>query len=408
MKISLFIALRYFFSRKSRQAININSWISVIAFAVCTGSLIVVLSVFNGFDKVIQDLYSTYDPDISIKPISGKLFDPKTVLKDLENQKHVRAIAPVIEENALIRYGDMQTVALVRGISPSFFQVTQLDCMLTLGNPKYIFGKPFAIFGRGLSSKLALDYQGLEPVRLFVPDKNQSPAAISTSPDAFRQLDVYPSHEFAIQQEIDSRTLLIPDSMARALFQQTDLVSEILVKVTPEGHVKNMIENLKKNSALNNLNIQDRYEQKKLFNEVMKKEKLMSYIILSFILLIASFNLLATLMMIILEKKNDLQVLRIIGSPAYLIQKSFLLLGLFVAAIGTIVGIMIGSILVYIQEHYGIVGFGNVETMIIDSYPVAWKWQDAILSLLTGLGIGFINAIYPALQASRISMKVQP
>ena len=356
-----------------------------------------ILSVFNGFDKEIRDLYSVYDPDLVIRPKEGKFFEPGSLPFQLKKVEGIVAVAPVIEENALIRYGDMQTVALVRGINADFFKVTQIDCTLTLGGPLKYNGS-FALFGRGLANKLALDYQGLESVRLFIPDKNSSPTSLS--PDAFRQAEVFPTHEFAIQQEVDAKTLIIPEPIARELFQQDHSLSEIGIKTNKESsEIKEKISPI----IPQGLEALDRYEQKKAFNDVMKKEKQMSYIILTFILLIASFNLLATLTMIILEKKDDLSVMQVMGAPLSLIRNTIFSLGFMISLVGTIAGLILGALLVWLQEEYGLVGFGEAETMIIDSYPVAFQWGDFWACLITGLSIGFINTIYPAFKASRIS-----
>ena len=404
MKLSLYIAKRYLFAKKSRNAINVISAISVAGVTVGTMALITILSVFNGLEEMVKTIFSTSDPEIRITPVKGKVFSPDTLmLRRLSAIDGVEVYAETLEETALLRYDERQYIATVKGVSMNYAQVTQLDTAMWDGDftLKGENGRPYAVAGLGVANFLGMRLNFVSPLTIYMPDRR---ARLSTNPDnAFTRKYIFLSGIFAVEQEFDSKYVFLPIDFARELLDYTDEVSSIEVKIKPGSDEKKTQKAIKEVVGDSFL-VQNRYEQQEMFYRVMKAERLAIYVILTFILIIASFNIIGSLTMLMIEKERDIDILRSLGADNRLIKKIFIYEGWMISFIGTIIGLIIGALLCAAQEHFGIVKLAG-ESLLIDAYPVRMKIIDFFIVAGTVLAIGYGAAWYPVHYLSRRQLK---
>ena len=404
MKLSLYIAKRYLFAKKSRNAINVISAISVAGVTVGTMALITILSVFNGLEEMVKTIFSTSDPEIRITPVKGKVFSPDTLmLRRLSAVDGVEVYAETLEEMALLRYDERQYIATVKGVSMNYAQVTQLDTAMWDGDftLKGENGRPYAVAGLGVANFLGMRLNFVSPLTIYMPDRR---ARLSTNPDnAFTRKYIFLSGIFAVEQEFDSKYVFLPIDFARELLDYTDEVSSIEVKIKPGSDEKKTQKAIKEVVGDSFL-VQNRYEQQEMFYRVMKAERLAIYVILTFILIIASFNIIGSLTMLMIEKERDIDILRSLGADNRLIKKIFIYEGWMISFIGTIIGLIIGALLCAAQEHFGIVKLAG-ESLLIDAYPVRMKIIDFFIVAGTVLAIGYGAAWYPVHYLSRRQLK---
>jgi lipoprotein-releasing system permease protein len=396
--VSLFVARRYLFSKNTRNAVNLISLVAIIGFTAGTAALVVVLSVFNGFDSVVGSLYHGYDSDFKITPSKGKyIYVDTNKIKQLQKLADVAFVSTILEENALLRYADRQTIALVRGVDRNYYQTTSILDAITDGDSTPWKYPQYALIGRGLGNKLNIEYGGHEQLIIYMPDKNVGNVLAEGA--GFEQQGLSPSHEFSIQSEIDSKTMLVPIEVMRQLMNKESEISVLEVKLksgADEAAVRKDIYDL----LGNEVKIENRYEQHALLNKIMKSEKQASYIILTFILLIASFNMVAGLMMLVLEKKNNINTLVALGADKNIVRKIFLYEGLLISFIGTFVGLLLGFTLCWLQINYGFITIPESDTMVISSYPVKMRLNDFIYIAITAAGLGLLASWYPARKAA--------
>jgi len=394
VNLSFYIAKRYLFAKKSRNAINIISGVSVFGVAVGTIALIVVLSVFNGFDDLIKSLYSSFDPEIKITPAEGKTFVPHSASFDtLRQLEGVIFFSEVLEENALLRYGEKQYIATVKGIDEQFSDVTGIDTMIVEGEfSLYKKNRPYAIVGQGIAYYLGMGLNFITPINIYSLKRTGN---ISVNPEqAISRKYIFPSGVFSIEQEYNTKYILVPIQFARELLQYTDEVSALELRLDPEADpvaVQDRIQSL----LGDNYVIQNRNEQNELFYKIMKSEKWAIFFILTFILIVASFNIIGSLTMLILDKKKDIETLRSMGASDGLIKRIFVTEGWLISFSGALIGLLIGSLISWLQAKYGLIKLDGSGSFIIDAYPVVYQFTDVIKVLLTVMFIGFIAAWYP-------------
>lgn len=404
MKLSLYIAKRYLFAKKSRNAINVISAISVAGVTVGTMALITILSVFNGLEEMVKTIFSTSDPEIRITPVKGKVFSPDTLmLRRLSAVDGVEVYAETLEETALLRYDERQYIATIKGVSLNYAHVTQLDTAMWDGDftLEGENGRPYAVAGLGVANFLGMRLNFVSPLTIYMPDRR---ARLSTNPDnAFTRKYIFLSGIFAVEQEFDSKYVFLPIDFVRELLDYTDEVSSIEVKIIPGSDEKKTQKAIKEVVGDSFL-VQNRYEQQEMFYRVMKAERLAIYVILTFILIIASFNIIGSLTMLMIEKERDIDILRSLGADNRLIKKIFIYEGWMISFIGTIIGLIIGALLCAAQEHFGIVKLAG-ESLLIDAYPVRMKIIDFFIVAATVLAIGYGAAWYPVHYLSRRQLK---
>jgi lipoprotein-releasing system permease protein len=400
MKLSLYIAKRYLFAKKSRNAINVISAISVAGVAVGTMALITILSVFNGLEEMVKSIFSTSDPEIRITPVRGKVFTPDTLmLTRLSSIDGVEVFAETVEENALLRYDEQQYIATIKGVSLNYSEVTDLDTAMWDGDftLRAENGRPYAVAGLGVANYLGMRLNFVSPLAIYIPDRK---ARLSASPEnEFTRRYIFLSGIFAVEQEFDSKYLFLPIDFARELLGYTTEVSSIEVKMKSGADQKKTQEAIR---ALlgDDFLVQNRYEQQEIFYKVMKAERLAIFVILTFILIIASFNIIGSLTMLIIEKERDISILKSLGADNQLIKRIFIYEGWMISLIGTVIGLLAGFMLCAAQQHLGIVKLAG-DSLLIDAYPVKMHLADFFTVAATVLAIGYAAAWYPVHYLSR-------
>ena len=400
MNFPFHIAKRYLFSKKSKNAINVISAISVVGVAIGTIALIVVLSVFNGFDNLVRSLFNSFDPDLKITSVMGKTFPANNKkIQMLEKADGILYLTEVVEENALLRYDERQYIATIKGVGEDFVRMSGIDSMIIDGNFTLIKnGKPYAVMGQGVAVNLAVGLNFISPVIFYVPRNTK---LISMNPaKAFNRKYLFPSGIFAIQQDFDSEYVIVPLSFARDLLGYTNEVSSIEIKVDPSYETSMVQENIKELLGPD-FSVKNRFEQQELLYKIMKSEKWAIFLILTFILIVASFNVIGSLTMLIIEKKKDIGILRSMGTSLSALRRIFLYEGWMISLLGAFSGLILGTLICWIQQQFGIIKLQGSDSFVIDTYPVSIEIPDLIWIFLTVLLIGYLAAWYPVRYITR-------
>lgn len=404
MKLAFYIARRYLVSKKSANIVNLISAISVAGVAVGTMALIVVLSTFNGIDVFIEGMLSNFDPALKITAAKGKSFVPDE--KSFEAVTQVPGVidyAEVVEENALLQYEDRQKYAVVKGVPDGYDNFSGLrDTFLLEGRFVLNEGSQnYAVMGHGVKNDLSIGLSFVSPIRIYVPKKDFTNRM---SPEqALNRAYVFPAGVFSIEQEIDSKYLLVPLKMAQSLFEMEGRLSAFELKLDESADVASVKEQVQAILG-DDFVVKDRYEQHELFYQVMRSEKWAGFLILSFILVIASFNLLGSLTMIIIDKKNDIRILESMGADNQLIRRIFLIEGWLVSFSGAAVGLVMGIVLVWAQKTFGLLKLPGGGSFALQAYPVELQFFDVLATFAVVLAIGFFAAWYPV---KSLSAKLQ-
>jgi ABC-type lipoprotein release transport system permease subunit len=357
-------------------------------------ALIIILSVFNGLETMVRSIFNTFDPDIKITAAEGKTFIPDSSrLRLLANVDGVSCYSLTIEENALLKYGDRQFIATIKGVDAKYPLVTNIDSSMWEGDfvLKSDQGRPYAIPGLGVAQYLGLRINFITPLNIYVPRKNGS--STLSAEDAFNKRFIYPSGIFEVEKEYDSKYVYVPIDYARELTEIDEGVSSVEIKFTanadPQSVQKKVMEIFNKGFTVNN-----RYEQQEIFYKVMRSERLAIFFILTLILIIASFNIIGSLTMLIIEKERDIEILKSLGADNNLIRKIFIFEGWLISILGAVAGIILGFVICWLQATYGFVKLQS-QSLIMDSYPVVMKIKDFIVVPGTVLLIGYWAAWYP-------------
>jgi lipoprotein-releasing system permease protein len=393
VKLSVYIAKRYLLAKKSRNAINIISAVSVAGVTVGTMALIIILSVFNGLETMVRSIFNTFDPDIKITAAEGKTFVPDTSrLKLLANVDGLSCYSLTIEENALLKYGDRQYIATIKGVDDNYTLVSEIDSSMWEGEftLKSDIGRPYAIPGIGVAQYLGIRVNFINPLNIYVPRKTGS---ATDAENAFVKKFIFPSGIFQIEKDYDSKYVYIPIDFARELTEIDTGVTSIEVKFKANADPASVQKKIRKIFD-KGFRVQNRYEQQEIFYKVMRSERLAIFFILTLILTIASFNIIGSLTMLIIEKERDIEILKSLGANSDLIRKIFIFEGWMISIVGAVTGLILGFVICWIQQTYGIVKLQS-ETLIMDSYPVVMKIRDFIVVPSTVLLIGYWAAWYP-------------
>lgn len=390
MRLSLFIARRYLFSKKKQNAINIISAISVVGVAVGTCALIVVLSVFNGMDLLLQKSTGSFTPDLVVSPAEGKYADFDTAFCHyLETVPAIASCHRVIEEKALLRYEDYTAPVVIKGVDTSYIEDSGIAANLLGGESILRSSRGYeGLFGYGVAARLHLSLSTRRPVVCYYPDKLGSPTAASL---ATRQL--HPAAFFSVQQEIDDYYVLTDIALARELFKTRGKVSKIEVRLSDPALLQETKAQLQAQAG-NRYRVEDKYELNGAFYAMMKAEKLAVFVILLFILLIASFNIVGSISMLILDKKEDLQTYKALGMTRCRLTTLFRTEGLLIVGGGAALGLLLGVGLCLLQEHFGLITLGS-GSYIVEAYPVQLIAGDVLLVLAAVLLIGWCASSFP-------------
>ena len=395
MNLSVHIAKRYLFSKKSHTAIHLVSGISVAGVAVVTAAMVIVLSVFNGFEGLVISLYNVFEAPIVVKPAEGKTLELISIPTDeILATEGVIGYVEVLEESCLIRYRDKQYFARVKGVSDNFLELTDIDSMVIDGDPfMHVNGAPAALIGSGVAYHLSANVNDpINPLQIYVP-KRGSRATIDPS-KAFNVKQIYTTGIFSIQQDFDLTYVITPIQFARELLDHEGRISSLELALDPTANMESVRESLQEKLG-DEYVVKDRFQQNELLYKIMKSEKWAVFMILSFILMISIFNVIGSLTMLILEKKKDINILRSMGASEQLIQRIFILEGIFISMIGAIGGLILGLLVCWAQIQFELIKLNSGGNYIVQSYPVDVQPMDVLYVFLVVATIGLLAAWLP-------------
>lgn len=404
MNFPFFIAKRYLFSKKSHNAINVISAISVCGVALATLAMVCTLSVFNGFQDMVATFFTAFDPQIKITSVKGKFFDgSEPVFSTIKSMPEIAVYSESVEDNAMVQYKGRQVMAVIKGVEDNFDKLTPIDSIL-FGRGELILHDEvadYAIPGLQLLSTLGTGIRFLDPLEVYAP-KRGSRINMSNPMSSFVSDELFSSGlTFTVNQEkYDASYILTSIQFARRLFQYTNEVTAINLRLASGADENTVIRKLEELLG-SGYRIQNRYEQQADTFRIMEIEKLISYVFLTFILMIACFNVIGSLSMLIIDKKNDVQTLRNLGASDNQIVRIFLFEGRMISFIGAVSGVVLGLVLCLIQQEYGVISLGSSGSFVVDAYPVSVHIWDIVLVFVTVLVVGFVSVWYPVRYLSR-------
>ncbi|WP_205501267.1 ABC transporter permease [Rufibacter psychrotolerans] len=404
MNVALFIARRYFFSKKKRNIINIISIIAMIGVGVGTMALIVVLSVFNGLEDLIRSLYGKFDPEIKITPAEGKSFETEAqLLERIRKTPGVALITEVIEDNALLRYNDRQMVVKVKGVTNNFFQQNQIDSAIVDGDHHLVRdGKQFALIGRGVQYQLSIRPENpFTPLQFLYPKAGKK--TIINPENAFRQLGIQAGGIFAIERQYDDQYVFVPLTFAEELLGYGNKRTSLEVKTQDSKEIDQVKARLQQLLGPG-FKVQNSEEQHVSLLRAVKIEKLFVFVTFTFVLLIASINIFFSLSMLVLDKQKDIAILASLGTDPGTIRRIFLTEGAIVAFSGAFIGLVLGGTVCWIQQTYGLVSMG-MSTSVVEAYPVLMRPTDFLLTAVAIILITLLVSIRPARKAAALSIR---
>jgi len=403
LNLPLYIARKYFFSRNISNVIHIISLISILGIFFGSAALIIILSAFNGFETVVGKLYASFDSDLKISPVSGKYFIPDSVkMQKLAALANIKAITPVIEENALFRYRSNQCIGTIKAIKPDYIHSTGVDSMTVTGSDVlYEDSINYAVIGGGISYKLNMHgYDEIHPIQVYVPRKGVEISTLNPE-NSLSEKDIVGGGIFSIQQDFDQKYVLMPIGFARDLLNEPKAVTSIEINLKDKEKA-NEIQSKVIAIMGHDFIVLDRFQQHPSLYKVMHVEKAAVYLVMSLILLIATFNLIGSLLMLALEKEKDMAILLGMGARQNTIKRIITFEGLLLSVSGGSLGIAIGGIICWLQLRYGFVTLGGADsTFVVTAYPVAFNPWDFLVVFITVLVLGFLASWYPARMANK-------
>ena len=404
-RLELFIARRYLFAKKSHHAINIISGISVLGVAVATMAMVVTLSVFNGFQDLVADLFTAFDPELLVIPKDGQTVSTKdAALLGLKKNGAVAVYTPVLEGQALVVQGGKQQVVTIKGVADNVTKQGHIEDIL-YGDGHFCLHADileYGILGIQLAQQLGLPAFFENPLQVYAPKRGER-VNIGNPLSSFNHDELQsPGVVFMVRQaKYDANYILTSLGFAQRLFDREGRVSAVQLKLKDGLKADKVKEQLMAELG-ERFKVEDRFEQQNDVFRVMRIEKLISYLFLSFILLVACFNIIGSLSMLMIDKRQDIQTLRSLGANDSQICTIFRLEGHIISLAGALLGLFLGGILCWVQQEYGIVKMGGSEgSFIIDTYPVSVYWTDILLVLVTVLAVGWIAIWYPVRYLSK-------
>lgn len=398
MNTPSFIAKRYLLAKKSHNLINIVTWISIISICVATFAMIFVLSVFNGFNVVISDMIHQLSPDLNISTVKGKTINlnefPLDKIKDINGVDYV---FPTITEDVLFKNSNKQQIGQVKGVPNDYNKISRIkgtilnDSTFNISNNNINFGIP----GAGMAYYLGINvYHPYSSIQVFVPKRGN--ASSFSLENSFNTSRLFVTNVFSTQQEVDETMVLAPFTWLSDLMEYDSLASNVEIFIKDKGQL-NKIKKEIKSILGDNYKVYDQYEQQETLYKMMKSEKLAVYLILTFILIMGTFNMIGSLSLLIIDKRKDISVLRAMGADNTLVKKIFINEGLLISVVGGLLGLLLGIVAVLIQQQFGIISLGNSDgNYVIDAYPVALQITDIVLVFVTITIIGCIASFFTA------------
>lgn len=393
-------AWRYFRARKSTQAINVIAWVSVAAIVVGTASLIIILSAFNGFEGLVRSMYASFYTDVRVEPARGRILHADTsVIQKVRKLPGVKAVSVVVEEKAVLQLGDYQTIVQMKGVEQGYPDVAGVSERIVRG--RFETGmeeRPRAVLGIGVENAIGvLSDRSLMPVTVYLPRKGT--IDLTDPMNALSQGEIFPAGSFAVQPEFDNKFVFTDMQYMRSQLGYADHeCTAIELSLSEHANIYEVREGLQTLLGTQ-ATVLDKYEQNRTLYATIRMEKWAIYAIFSLILLVAAFNMIGALTMLVLEKQRDIQVLKAMGADEVLIRRIFLTEGLLLAVIGLSLGMFIAVILLSLQEAYGLIPLQG-QTFLIDHYPVSMLPGDFILVAVTVMCIGLAASWFPARKAA--------
>jgi lipoprotein-releasing system permease protein len=402
MKLIFSIAWRYLVGKKSTQAIHLITFISVLGLTVGTAALLLILSVFNGFEELISKLVNAYNPDLKVVASTGLYINAdSSQLARIKAIPGINQCSECLESVVLFDYDGSQEAGVIKGVDKHFNEVTRIDSTIVRGEYTTRQGNTFfAVFGSGMFNKLSINpADPLTPVTLYAALKSKGPFSKD-----YATIDLYPSAVFTVGSEEDMQNVITDIEAVRNLLQRPNAISSLEIDLKDDADVSSIRKKLHQVLG-NNVTIKDRYQQDEAFLKIMNIEKWISYLIACLTLGLISFNLIGALWMIVLDKKRDISVLKSMGFTTQMVRSLVMKLGVLIGMIGLIFGLLLATLLYWLQKQYDLVevppGF------MIDAYPIAFKSRDFLLVAITVVFLSWIASILPAIRASRISAFVR-
>ena len=407
MRLPLFIANRYLVAKKSHNLINIITWISILGISVGSFALIVVLSAFNGLEKVISSMNNRLTPDLQIAAVKGKTIDLSTFpLDQLKDIQGVDYVVPTITEDALFRANDKQHIGQVKGVGLEYQNLRRLNEII-YGNERLQLSDgehDFAVPGAGVAWYLGVNaYNPYAMVRVYVPKRGN--ASLMNLENSFNSDVLTVRSVFSTEQEQDEKLVLVPFNWLSELLEYENKASNVELFTAPNADINKVKKSV---SAIvgEDFNVKNQQEQQETLYRIMRSEKWAVYVILTFILILATFNVVGSLSMLMIDKRKDTEILKSMGADNRLIQKIFMNEGLLISVAGGIIGLLLGIILVLLQQQFGFVKFGTGGNYVVEAYPVLLKIKDVLLIFATILVVGCTSAFLTVRHAMRKEVKI--
>lgn len=401
MKISQFIARRYLFSKKSTNAINIISGISILVFFLGTAIILILLSFLNGLESLVFSMNDAFDPDIKVAPKYAKVFVPEKQKVDaILSLDGVNRVDSVLEENVVVRYGEAQEIAIMKGISSSRDLETRFDTLTISGTPVLKDdSNEYAIFSLNIASRLNLNISNdITPANIFVPRRGYDYNPLNPEQSLSSKF-IYPSAIILISEDTDRDYVITPLKFAKQVLEYSDEISMLEISIDPKSDDAEMRDRIQRIMG-DDFEVMDRYMQNESAYTVFQTEKWVTFAILVFVILIAGFNVVGALTMLVLEKKRDISLLRSMGATVSMIRGVFLREGMLITVYGATLGIIVGALFVILQESVGIL---RLDQGIVEYWPVEIRWPDVIVVYFTVIILGFILSLYPSWKSVRLT-----
>ncbi|MBQ0023303.1 MAG: ABC transporter permease [Prevotellaceae bacterium] len=405
MSFPFYIASRYLISKKSHHAINIISGVSVCGVAIATAALVCILSVFNGFQDTVAGLFTSFDPQLKVVPTEGKFIAADADgLEMLKEEPEISICTETLEDNALLMINNRQVMVTIKGVEDNFEELTNINNIL-IGDGIFELHADvidYGILGSNLLLQLGLPTDFSNALQVYAPRKGER-IDLTDPRESLNQEELFsPKVGFMVKQnKYDSHYVITSIAFARRLFERQGYISAVELKLADNANIQDVKKKLQKKLG-SKYQVLDRYEQQEDTFKIMQIEKLISYIFLTFILMIACFNIIGSLSMLIIDKKDDVITLRNLGANDRQISGIFMIEGSMICFLGAIIGIAVGLIFCLLQQQYGLIRFGNSEgNYLLDAYPVSVHYIDIALIFVTVIIVGFLSVWYPVRRLSK-------
>ena len=396
MNLAGFIAKRYLFAKKSHNVINIISAISAIGMAIGTAALIIILSIYNGFDSLIKSMMSNVEPDLLITPATGKVFIPEGETYDwIYDQPSVKNMCCVLQEQVFVNYDNQQGLAIAKGVDWIYEEESPLRDHIREG--KFVLHRgdvPLAAVGVGLAYEMGINPRFVSPIEIYFPSRTDR-ISMANPTASLRDIDVWPSCTFSVNNDVDSRLMILPIEEMRELLDYTDEVSAIEIRFIEEADSK---EKARVQKAISEklgpeYRVKDRFQQNESLYKMMKYEKAAIYMILIFVIIIIAFNIFGSLSMLIIEKRDDIQTLRSLGAQENIIKRIFVLEGWMISLVGLAAGLIVGVAFSLLQQYFGFIKMPG--HFLVQAYPIILSIWDILLTAAGVSIIGYLIALLP-------------